>query len=104
MVFENAWVSNPVCMPNRSTMITGRLPSAHGVLFNDRSLDWEANTYPRMLRAAGYRTALIGKSHLQHGMSADTVRPGLGRAGPVERSTAGLGHPGARRALPAGGR
>ena len=74
-VFENAWVSNPVCMPNRSTMITGRLPSAHGVLFNDRSLDWEANTYPRMLRAAGYRTALIGKSHLQHGMSADTIVP-----------------------------
>ena len=73
MVFENAWVANPVCMPNRSTMMTGRLPSAHGVLFNDRSLDWEANTYPRMLRGAGYRTALIGKSHLQHGMSADTV-------------------------------
>lgn len=74
-VFENAWVSNPVCMPNRSTMMTGRLPTAHGVLFNDRSLEWEANTYARMLRGAGYRTALIGKSHLQHGMSAETVRP-----------------------------
>ena len=44
MVFENAWVSNPVCMPNRSTMLTGRLPSAHGVIFNDRSLDWNVNT------------------------------------------------------------
>lgn len=22
MVFENAWVSNPVCMPNRCTMMT----------------------------------------------------------------------------------
>jgi arylsulfatase A-like enzyme len=78
MVFENAWVSNPVCMPNRSTMMTGRLPSAHGVVFNDRPLEWEANTYPRMLRAAGYRTALIGKSHLQHGMSADTAVPAPG--------------------------
>ena len=45
MVFENAWVANPVCMPNRSTLMTGRLPSAHGVIFNDRSLEWGANTW-----------------------------------------------------------
>jgi len=72
-VFENAWVSNPVCMPNRSTIMTGRLPTAHGVIFNDRSLDWGANTFVRQFRAAGYRTALIGKSHLQHGMSRNAV-------------------------------
>jgi len=24
-VFENAWVNNPVCMPNRSTIMTGRM-------------------------------------------------------------------------------
>jgi len=29
-VFANAWVSNPVCMPNRSTILTGRMPTAHG--------------------------------------------------------------------------
>lgn len=68
-VFENAWVSNPVCMPNRSTLMTGRMPSNHGVIFNDRSLDWGANTYVRRFRAEGYRTALIGKSHLQNGIS-----------------------------------
>ena len=72
-VFDNAWVSNPVCMPNRSTIMTGRMPSAHGVVFNDRSLDWGANTFVRRFRAAGYRTALIGKSHLQHGMSRNAV-------------------------------
>ena len=32
MVFDNAWVANPVCMPNRSTIMTGRMPSAHGVV------------------------------------------------------------------------
>lgn len=69
MVFESAWVSNPVCMPNRSTIATGRMPSAHGVVFNDRSLDWGANTFIRRFRNAGYRTALIGKSHLQNGVS-----------------------------------
>jgi len=73
MVFENTWVSNPVCMPNRSTIMTGRTPSSHGVIFNDRSLDWNANTHVRQFRAAGYRTGLLGKSHLQHGMSRNSV-------------------------------
>jgi arylsulfatase A-like enzyme len=75
MVFDNAWVSNPICMPNRSTLMTGRMPSAHGVIFNDRSLDWGANTYVRRFREAGYRTALLGKSHLQHGMSRSSAAP-----------------------------
>ena len=56
MVFDNAGVSNPVCMPNRSTMLTGRLPSAHGVIFNDRSLDWNVNTVARQFKEAGYAT------------------------------------------------
>ncbi len=73
MVFDNAWVANPVCMPNRSTIMTGRMPTAHGVVFNDRSLDWGANTHVRTFREAGYRTALIGKSHLQHGLSRNAV-------------------------------
>jgi len=83
-VFDNAWVSNPVCMPNRSTIMTGRMPTAHGVIFNDRSLDWGANTFVRQFRAAGYETGLIGKSHLQHGMSRNAVVPF--RGGPAEFS------------------
>ena len=75
MVFDNAWVSNPVCMPNRCTMMTGRMPSAHGVIFNDRSLERDANTFVRRFRKSGYRTGLIGKSHLQHGMSRNAVFP-----------------------------
>ena len=73
-VFENAWVSNPVCMPNRSTLMTGRMPSSHGVITNDRSLDWGANTYVRRFRREGYRTGLLGKSHLQNGVSRLTSR------------------------------
>ena len=74
-VFENAWVANPVCMPNRCSIMTGRMPTAHGVIFNDRTLDWGANTFVRRFRANGYQTGLIGKSHLQHGMSKNSVVP-----------------------------
>jgi arylsulfatase A-like enzyme len=73
-VFDRAWVANPICMPNRCSMLTGRMPSAHGVVFNDRSLAWNANTFARELSRAGYRTALIGKSHIQHGLSRNVVR------------------------------
>ena len=73
-VFHNAWVANPICMPNRCSMLTGRMPSAHGVIFNDRSLAPNTNTFARSLAAAGYQTALIGKSHIQHGLSRNVVR------------------------------
>lgn len=78
-VFDNAWVANPICMPNRSTLLTGRMPTAHGVIFNDRSLDWGANTHARQFAEAGYRTALIGKSHLQHGMSRNSIAEASGQ-------------------------
>ena len=75
MVFDRAWVSNPVCMPNRCSIMTGRMPTAHGVIFNDRTLDWRANTFVRQFKSAGYRTGLLGKSHLQHGMSKNSMVP-----------------------------
>jgi arylsulfatase A-like enzyme len=83
VVFDEGWVSNPVCMPNRSTIMTGRMPTAHGVIFNDRSLEWGAMTHVRAFRDAGWRTALIGKSHLQHGMSRNAVLP-FDRIGAVD--------------------
>ena len=73
-VFDRAIVANPICMPNRSSILTGRVPSAHGCVFNDRSLAWNVNTFPHELRKAGYQTALIGKSHLQHGLSRNMHR------------------------------
>ncbi len=68
LVFDRAYVANPMCSPNRTTLITGRMPSSHGVIFNDRALEWGTNTFVRSLRSAGYRTGLIGKSHLQLSM------------------------------------
>ncbi|WP_034273717.1 sulfatase family protein [Haloechinothrix halophila] len=72
--FDRAFVANPICMPNRASILTGRLPSAHGTRVNGISLDPDANTFARVLRAQGYRTGLVGKSHLQNlGKGAEQV-------------------------------
>jgi arylsulfatase A-like enzyme len=63
--FEHCYVTNPICMPNRAAMLTGRMPSVNGVRHNGVPLPLGAVTFPEVLRRAGYRTALIGKAHLQ---------------------------------------
>jgi arylsulfatase A-like enzyme len=64
--FERFYVATPVCMPNRATLMTGRMPSLHGVRSNGIPLPLLANTFVDALRASGYATALVGKSHLQN--------------------------------------
>jgi arylsulfatase A-like enzyme len=64
--FDRFYVATPVCMPNRATLMTGRMPSLHGVRSNGIPLSLAANTFVDALRASGYATALIGKSHLQN--------------------------------------
>ena len=66
MQFNHAYVANPICMPNRSSIFTGRMPSLHGTRYNGIALDPRTRTFPRSLRDAGYRTAHIGKCHLQN--------------------------------------
>lgn len=63
--FSNAYVTNPVCMPNRASIMTGRWPSAHGVRTNGLPLDPHAETYARVLRNCGWATSAVGKLHLQ---------------------------------------
>jgi arylsulfatase A-like enzyme len=64
--FERFYVATPVCMPNRATLMTGRMPSVHGARSNGLPLSLRANTFVDALRASGYATALVGKSHLQN--------------------------------------
>lgn len=66
LAMDRAYVATPVCMPNRSTLLTGRLPSLHGVRSNGIALSLDSVTFADLLGAAGYRTALVGKSHLQN--------------------------------------
>lgn len=66
MVFDRAFVVNPLCQPNRCSVLTMRYPSVHGTRHNGIALDWRANTFVRRLRAEGYRTGLVGKGHFQN--------------------------------------
>ncbi len=73
--FSRFYVATPICMPNRSTLMTGRMPSLHGARHNGIPLSLSATTFVDVLAAGGWRTALIGKCHLQ---SMSPRKPTLG--------------------------
>src|SRR5581483_4355188 len=77
-------VASPICMPNRATLMTGRMPSVHGVRHNGIPLSLDATTFADLLRQAGYRTAMVGKSHLQN-MTGDPPKIPPGRYDPTAR-------------------
>jgi arylsulfatase A-like enzyme len=72
---DNFYVATPICMPNRATLMTGRMPSLHGSRHNGIPLSLTATTFVDIMRAAGYDTALIGKCHLQ---SISGAAPSIG--------------------------
>jgi len=63
---DRFYVASPVCMPNRASLMTCRMPSSHGTRSLGIPLARENVTFVELLAAAGYDTCLIGKSHLQN--------------------------------------
>lgn len=63
--YTRAQPQNVVCMPSRSTMLTGQHPSTHGVWMNGVPLPIDAPSIAEDLWRSGYRTALIGKAHFE---------------------------------------
>ena len=66
--FEQAYCSNPVCMPSRTSMMTGQYPSRFGIGENhdaDRSVPEETlrTSLGWLFRNAGYETVFGGKTH-----------------------------------------
>ena len=73
--FTRAFAVHGMCSPTRATLLTGLLPSQHGVQdwLDDEEMknwpsDWNAireyRTLPYTLKNRGYQTSLIGKWHL----------------------------------------
>jgi len=64
-LFDRAYCPNPTCTPTRSSIITGLYPSQHGAYTLGTKLQEDVPTVGEDLRAAGYRSALVGKAHFQ---------------------------------------
>lgn len=77
--FDDFHVATPICQPNRASLMTGRLPSVHGLQMNGRQLSLGERTFVETLREAGWRTALVGKSHLQNITNMPTSWPAQGQ-------------------------
>jgi choline-sulfatase len=62
-VFDNAYCNAPLCVPSRASMFSGRLPSAVEAWDNASEFRADTPTIMHYLRAAGYQTAVSGKTH-----------------------------------------
>lgn len=61
--FTNAFCTNPMCMPNRATFLTGLYPNVHGVRSNGINLPVDIPTITEALYQRGYHTINVGKTH-----------------------------------------
>lgn len=65
MRFTRCLVTNSICGPSRATILTGKYSHKNGFFKNEATrFDGAQQTFPKLLRKAGYQTALIGKWHL----------------------------------------
>lgn len=73
--FANAFCTTSLCSPSRASILTGLYAHKHTVVDNFTELPDRLDTFPKKLRAAGYKTGYIGKWHM--GEDNDAPRPGF---------------------------
>ena len=61
--FENTYVTTPISMVSRASILTGQYMSRHGINRFSKEIDEGsfADTYPSVLRRNGYYTGFVGK-------------------------------------------
>lgn len=85
VVFANAVSGCPVCCPYRASLLTGQYPLTHGVFYNDKSLNPDANSIAKVYKQAGYETGYIGKWHLNGHEPRESTAVGRKKYIPEER-------------------
>lgn len=73
--FRNAFCTTSLCSPSRASFLSGLYAHSHGVVNNFTDYPKDLASFPRLLQAAGYETAYIGKWHM--GEDDDSPRPGF---------------------------
>ncbi len=71
MMFRNAFCTNALCAPARTTMLTGLYSRSTGALSNenlDVPLPADIPLFTDVLRDAGYEIAIVGKVHMHNGV------------------------------------
>ncbi|MFA5278614.1 MAG: sulfatase [Bacteroidales bacterium] len=64
IVFTRSFVANSLSGPSRACLLTGKHSLANGFTDNATIFDGSQQTFPKLLRQAGYQTAIVGKWHL----------------------------------------
>ena len=66
--FTNAYCANPLSVPSRSSMLTGRYPHELGIQYNEeKRIDpKEFPSFGKVFDKAGYETGFVGKWHLPY--------------------------------------
>ncbi len=102
MLFNRCLVTNSLCGPSRASVLTGKYSHANGFYNNyNCRFDGSQVTLPKLLRAAGYQTAIIGKWHLETdptGFDYWNILPGQGQYYNPPMITGGLDTKGHRTA------
>ncbi len=81
MLFTNSYCTNSICGPSRAAILTGKHSHQNGFMKNGDVFNGGQQTFPKLLRKAGYQTAIIGKWHLgsnPQGFDHWQILPGQG--------------------------